>query len=132
VDVGLVVGMLAALAGLWVALITVFWLLRPRDVAVRELVAVVPDLVRLLRSIVADRRSPPDVRLVLIGLLAWIVSPIDLIPEFIPVVGPIDDLIVAVAALRYLRRRMGIDELRRRWPGSPAGFALVARVMGSA
>ena len=60
------------------------------------------------------------------GLVAWIVSPIDLIPEFIPVLGPLDDVVVAVAALRYVRRRMGIEVLQARWRGSPEGFRCCA------
>jgi uncharacterized membrane protein YkvA (DUF1232 family) len=69
---------------------------------------------------------------VLVGLLAWLVSPIDLIPEFIPVLGPLDDIVVAVVAMRYVRRRVGSDALRVRWTGSPEGFTLLARVIGYA
>ena len=79
----------------------------------------------------ADRSTPLDVRLVLIGLIAWILSPIDLIPEFIPVLGPLDDVVVAVVAMRYVRRRVGIAGLEARWSGTPDGFALLARVIGA-
>jgi uncharacterized membrane protein YkvA (DUF1232 family) len=58
------------------------------------------------------------------------VSPIDLIPEFIPVLGPLDDVIVAVLVLRYVRRRLGDDELARRWPGTADGYTLLAGVLG--
>jgi uncharacterized membrane protein YkvA (DUF1232 family) len=67
---------------------------------------------------------------VLVALVAWIVSPIDLIPEFVPVLGPIDDVVVAVAALRFVRRRMGLPALRARWNGSEASWAVVARLLG--
>jgi uncharacterized membrane protein YkvA (DUF1232 family) len=125
--VALIVGLIA----LWAALIVLFWVFRPRDVAVREFVRVVPDLLRLLKAIITDRAAPFDVRVVLVGLIAWIISPIDLIPEFIPVIGPLDDVVVAVVALRYTRRRMGSAELRERWTGSEEGFALISRVIGS-
>ena len=72
-----------------------------------------------------------DVRLVLAGLLLWIVSPIDLIPEFIPLLGPLDDVVVAVVSMRYARRRLGIEDLRARWVGSADGFAMLTRVIGS-
>ena len=85
----------------------------------------------MLRSIVGDGSAPPDVRFVLIGLIAWILSPIDLIPEFVPILGPLDDVVVAVVALRYVRRRIGIDDLHRRWSGTPDGFALLVQVIGS-
>lgn len=119
------------LIGLWVILLLLFWALRPKNVSVRDLLGLIPDVLRLLRSVIGDPSAPPDVRLVLVGLLAWIVSPIDLIPEFIPVLGPIDDVVVAVIAMRYVRRRVGVEDLRRRWTGSDDGFTLLLQVIGS-
>jgi uncharacterized membrane protein YkvA (DUF1232 family) len=127
VVLAIVVGLLLV----WALLLGVFWLFRPRDVSVRELLAVIPDVLRLLRSLISDGSVPPDVRIVLIGLIAWIVSPIDLIPEFIPGLGPLDDVIVAIVAMRYVRRRVGLEALRDRWVGSEDGFALLARVIGT-
>ena len=127
----LLVRIVVALLILWALLLVLFWALRPKGVAVRELFGLIPDVLRLLRSLIGDRSSPLDVRLVLIGLVAWILSPIDLIPEFIPVLGPLDDVVVAVVAMRYVRRRMGIEDLRRRWTGTDDGFALLIRVIGS-
>lgn len=130
-DSSTVVGLLLALVALWAALLVVFWVLRPKDVSIRELLALIPDVLRMLRSLIADPSAPLDVRLVLIGLVAWIVSPIDLIPEFIPVLGPMDDVVVAIVAMRYVRRRVGTDDLRGRWVGSEAGFAMLLTVIGS-
>lgn len=104
--------------------------MRPRGVPLGEAVRIVPDIARLVRSLVADPRTPLGVRLALLGLVAWLVSPIDLVPEFIPVVGPLDDVVVAVLVLRYARRRVGEAELRRRWTGSSAGFGLLLAVLG--
>ena len=124
------VAVVLALLALWAALLVLFWILRPRGVPIRELVGLIPDVIRLLRSLITDRTVPLDVRLVLVGLLAWILSPIDLIPEFLPGIGPLDDVIVAVVAFRYVRRRLGVDGLRRRWRGTDAGFDLLLRVIG--
>ena len=121
----IILGLVAA----WLALLIVLWLLRPRDVGARELVRVVPDLLRLTRDLLLDRSAPRGVRFALVVLLAWLVNPIDLIPEFIPVLGPIDDVIVAVLILRYVRRRLGAEELRRRWRGTPEGWTLVERLL---
>jgi uncharacterized membrane protein YkvA (DUF1232 family) len=132
VEMTWLVGALIAIALVWVALIVVFWIFRPRDVSVRELLRVVPDVVRLVRSLITDGSVPLDVRVALVGLLVWIVSPIDLIPEFLPGIGPLDDVVVAIVAMRYTRRRLGIEDLRARWVGTPDGFALLARVIGSA
>jgi uncharacterized membrane protein YkvA (DUF1232 family) len=129
--VELIVAIVVGLVALWALLLVLFWALRPKGVSVRDLLGLIPDVLRLLRSVIGDRSAPPDVRLVLVGLVAWIISPIDLIPEFIPVLGPIDDVVVAVVAMRYVRRRVGIEDLRRRWTGTDDGFALLVRVIGS-
>ncbi len=125
--VGVVLGLLAA----WAVLVALLWVLRPRDVPLSELVAFVPDLVRLVRSLIADRTAPLAVRAALVVLLVWLLSPIDLIPEFVPVLGPLDDVVAAVVILRFVRRRLGIDALRARWTGSEAGFRLLERMVGT-
>ena len=129
--VELIIGIVVGVVVLWIALLVLFWFFRPKGVSVRELVALTPDVLRLLRALIGDRTVPLDARVVLVGLIAWILSPIDLIPEFIPVLGPLDDVVVAVVAMRYVRRRVGIDGMRERWPGSDDGFALLTRVIGT-
>ena len=131
VELPTIVTILVALVLLWAVLLVMFWALRPKGVTVRELVSLIPDILRLLRSLIGDRTAPADVRVVLIGLVAWILSPIDLIPEFIPVLGPMDDVVVGIVAMRYVRRRVGTADLRRRWTGSDAGFAMLLTVIGS-
>jgi uncharacterized membrane protein YkvA (DUF1232 family) len=120
-----------ALLVVWAALVALLWAVRPRDVTLRELVSAVPDVVRLVRDLTWDRATPLRVRCVLMGLLVWLISPIDLIPEFVPVLGPLDDVVVAVLVLRWARRQLGLDELRRRWRGSEAGFELLKRLVGA-
>jgi uncharacterized membrane protein YkvA (DUF1232 family) len=131
VDLGPILAVVGSLVVIWALLLLVLWLVRPRDVGLGALVAIVPDVLRLVRDLVADRSTPLGVRVALVGLLAWLISPIDLVPEFIPVLGPLDDVIVAVLVLRYVRRKLGSAELARRWRGSEAGFALLGRVIGA-
>ena len=83
-DLDVVIGLLVSLIALWALLLLVLWLVRPKGVPARELLAIVPDALRLIRDLITDRAVPLDVRAVLVGLLIWILSPIDLIPEFIP------------------------------------------------
>jgi uncharacterized membrane protein YkvA (DUF1232 family) len=128
-DWGIVVGIAASLVAVWLVLVALLWLFRPRDVPLRDLVRVVPDVLRLVRQLIGDRSVPFGVRAALVGLLVWLINPIDLIPEFIPVLGPLDDVVVAVLVLRYVWRRVGDDELRRRWPGTPDGYALLSRAL---
>ena len=96
----------------------------------REAIAVVPDVARLVRALLADPATPLGARVALLSLIAWLANPIDVVPEFVPVLGPLDDIVVAVLVLRYVRRRIGADEFRRRWPGSKDGYALLVSVLG--
>jgi len=120
-----------ALLAAWAALVLLLLLLRPRDVALSELVAFVPDLVRLVRALMRDGSVDGRARFALGVLLVWLISPIDLIPEFIPVLGPLDDVVVAVLVLRYVRRRVGAEALLSLWPGSEAGGRLLLRLVGA-
>jgi len=127
----LLVGIIVSLLVVWGLLLALLWLLRPRGVPVRELLRIVPDLLRLARSVVTDGSVPLDVRLVVIGALVWVISPIDPVPEFIPIIGLLDEVIIIVLALRYLRHRLGTADLRERWPGNEEGFAILTTVMGT-
>jgi uncharacterized membrane protein YkvA (DUF1232 family) len=131
VEVELLLGIVGGLLAFWVLFIGLLWIVRPRHVRLGEAVRILPDLLRLVRSLIADGSAPFLVRASLVGLLAWLLNPVDLIPEFIPVLGPLDDVVVAVLVLRYVRRRLGSEELRRRWSGSPAGFDLLSAILGS-
>ena len=124
------VGVVLGLAAAWGLLVVTLWLLRPRGAPARELVGMVPSVARLVHSLVRDRMVPMDIRVVLVAVTLWLLSPVDLIPEFIPVLGPLDDVVVAILGLRYVRRRLGRAELARRWTGSSESFAVLSRVLG--
>ncbi|MDQ1324294.1 MAG: hypothetical protein QG587_1630 [Chloroflexota bacterium] len=130
-DLSALLSIALGLIGAWALLVVVLWVFRPRDVSAGELVRVVPDVLRLVRDLLADRTVNVGVRISLVFLLAWLVSPVDLVPEFIPVLGPLDDVIVTIIVLRYARRRLGEDDLRRRWRGTPEGFGLLTGILGS-
>ena len=123
---------IGSVVAVWAVLIGLLWIFRPRDVGLGELLRIIPDVLRLVRRLIGDRGIPLRVKVALVVLLAWLISPIDLIPEFIPVLGPLDDVVVAVLVLRYVRRKVGLEGLRSRWPGTPDGFALLSRIIGSA
>jgi uncharacterized protein (TIGR03382 family) len=126
-----VFGIGAGILLVWAALIALLWIFRPRDVGLGELLRIIPDLLRLVRNLLSDGAVPWRAKAALVVLLIWLISPIDLIPEFIPVLGPLDDVVVAVLVLRYVRRTVGLERLRERWPGTPDGFALLSRIIGS-
>jgi uncharacterized membrane protein YkvA (DUF1232 family) len=121
--------LIVGLVAVWLALLVLLWLIRPRGVGAREMARLVPDILRLVRDLIGDPSAPRGVRVALVILLVWLISPIDLVPEFIPVLGPLDDVIVAVVILRYVRRRLGEAEMRRRWRGTDDGWALVERLL---
>jgi len=121
--------LIVGLVAVWLALLVLLWLIRPRGVGAREMARLVPDILRLVRDLIGDPSAPRGVRVALVILLVWLISPIDLVPEFIPVLGPLDDVIVAVVILRYVRRRLGEEEMRRRWRGTDDGWALVERLL---
>lgn len=129
-DLRLVLAILGGIVLAWAFLLVLLWLCRPKNVPLRDALRIVPDILRLVRSLVADRTMPRRVRISLVVLVVWLISPIDPVPEFLPVIGPLDDVVVAVLVLRYVRRRLGEDELRRRWPGTDDGFALLKGILG--
>jgi uncharacterized membrane protein YkvA (DUF1232 family) len=125
--VGLVI---LGLVALWLLLILALFLVRPRGVKASELIRLVPDVVRLSRDLVLEPSTPRGVRVALVVLFVWLISPIDLVPEFIPVLGPVDDVVVTVLILRYVRRRLGSEALRARWKGTADGFRVLTSVTG--
>jgi uncharacterized membrane protein YkvA (DUF1232 family) len=121
-------GVLAGVLLLWVALVVVFWLAKPDDYAIRDAMRLLPDVVRLIKRLAADPETPRGVRLRLVLLLGYLALPIDLIPDFIPVLGYADDAIVVALVLRSAARRAGVDALTQHWPGTPDGLAALKRL----
>ncbi len=121
---------LGVLIGVWLLLVAILWLHRPSRELVGPALRLLPGVVRLLRSLVADPMTPRSLRWALVGAAAWIASPIDLLPEFLPVIGPLDDVLVAVLVLRWAFRRLGSATLRAHWSGTDEGFALLQRLIG--
>jgi uncharacterized membrane protein YkvA (DUF1232 family) len=96
----------------------------------RDLLRLLPDLLRLLKRLAGDKNLPRGVRTRLWLLLIYLAVPIDLIPDFIPVIGYADDAIIVALALRSVARHAGPQALHQHWPGTPAGLAAVLRATG--
>jgi uncharacterized membrane protein YkvA (DUF1232 family) len=97
----------------------------------REVARFLPDCVVLLQRLLRDRRVPATTRIGIALLVPYLVSPIDLIPDFLPVVGQLDDAAFVAVVLRRVVRRAGADVVAERWPGSPSGLAVVLRLAGA-
>lgn len=123
-------GVAIALAATWLLLVVALLLVRPRGNLIYEAARLLPDTVRLIRRLAADDTLPRGVRIRLALLLGYLALPIDLVPDFIPVLGYADDAIVVTVVLRSVVRRAGEDAVRAHWPGSDDGFAALARLTG--
>jgi uncharacterized membrane protein YkvA (DUF1232 family) len=124
------IGFGGGLALAWLAIAVVLWRLKPGRAAIGEAARLLPDLLRLLTRLARDRSLPPGVRVRLWLLLAYLASPIDIIPDFIPVIGYADDVIIVAWTLRAVVRRTGNDPLVRHWPGTAQGLAAVRAIAG--
>jgi uncharacterized membrane protein YkvA (DUF1232 family) len=96
----------------------------------RDTLRLIPDVVRLLRRLAADQTLPRGIRVRIALLLVYLVSPLDLVPDFIPVVGHADDVLIVGLVLRSVARRAGVEALDRHWPGTPEGLRSVKQVAG--
>ena len=119
--------------GIAAAMLTVTWGLlivlarRLPPGLLRDLAAFIPDCVTTVRRLRRDPRVPRRAKVAVIIAGLWVASPIDLIPEFIPVIGPLDDIVVVALCLRYAGRQMPREVLTAAWPGEPR---LIERLLG--
>jgi uncharacterized membrane protein YkvA (DUF1232 family) len=118
---------LLATAGVYLAFVVILVALGRRSAA-RALAGFIPDCLVLLRRLLGDGRIPRWRKLVLVALVAYLAMPVDLVPDFIPVAGQLDDALVAALALRYALRSGGPELLREHWPGPQSSLELVTRV----
>ncbi|MFD7298186.1 YkvA family protein [Streptomyces sp. NPDC059897] len=126
----ILLGIAAGLLVAWLALLIALLLVRPKDALLGEAMRLLPDLLRLLKRLATDRELPRGARVRLALLMVYLAGPIDLIPDFLPVIGYADDAIVVAFVLRGVVRRAGIDAVRAHWPGTDDGFAALARLTG--
>jgi uncharacterized membrane protein YkvA (DUF1232 family) len=115
---------------LWALVVFAVWRSAPSRATAVDVVRLLPDILRLTAALARDPATPRSCKLALGGLALWLANPIDLIPEFVPVIGPLDDIVMAAIVLRWVGRRVGDDGLRAHWSGSPEGFELVMRLLG--
>jgi uncharacterized membrane protein YkvA (DUF1232 family) len=122
------IGIAAALAVCWLLLIGALLRGRRHGAVASEAFRLLPDLVRLLRRLATDHSIALGVRALIWGLLIYLALPIDLVPDFIPVLGYADDVILAVLVLRRVIRKVGLPALRAHWPGTDDGFNALTRL----
>lgn len=111
--------------GSWAAMVVLARRLPPG--VLKDLAGFLPACVTVMRRLRRDPRVPRRAKVVVVLAGLWVLSPVDLIPEFLPVIGPLDDLVVVALALRYAARRLPIHVLSEAWPGDPR---LLERLVG--
>lgn len=128
-----ILGILAGLVFVYLLLLLGLWVYarrNPQTVGMRDALRLLPDLLRVIRRLAADGTVPWGVRIKLALLLVYLLLPIDLVPDFLPVIGYADDVIVVALVLRSVIRSAGPGPLRRHWPGNPAGLLVIERLAG--
>jgi uncharacterized membrane protein YkvA (DUF1232 family) len=115
----------ALIVGTWAILLLLARRLPPG--LLRDLASFVPDCVTTIRRLRRDPRVPRRAKVVVALAGLWLLSPIDLLPEFLPVIGPLDDVVVVALALRYAARQVPREVLVEAWPGEPR---LLERLLG--
>jgi uncharacterized membrane protein YkvA (DUF1232 family) len=121
---------LAALALVWGALVVGLIVAGRREDA-RALATFIPDCLVLLSRLLRDRRVPRRRKLLLAGLVGYLALPFDVVPDFVPVAGQLDDALVVAFVLRRFLRSGGEPLVREHWPGPERTLVLVLRIAGT-
>ena len=124
----ILLGLASALVVAWLVLAVVLVLSRPKGLSWRGVTVFFPNVLRLLRGIYQDPDVPRTVRVRVWIAIAYNIQPINLIPDFIPVVGFADNIVVTAWALRSAVHKAGADAVSRHWPGTNDQFELLVRV----
>lgn len=122
---------LGVVLAIYVVLIVALILLG-RRMAAKELAVLVPNLVLLFKDLAKDPAVPRGAKMWLVVGTLWLVSPIDLLPEFLPVLGPLDDAVVAALILRHLVKKAGPEVVRAHWRGEPRTLEWILRATRAA
>jgi uncharacterized membrane protein YkvA (DUF1232 family) len=107
--------------------VVVALLLAGRRADARAIARFIPDCIVLFKRLVGDPRVPRGRKLLLAAMLVYLATPIDLVPDFIPVAGQLDDAIIVALVLRSVLRSSGQALLREHWPGPPQSLQLIER-----
>ena len=124
-----IISVAAALLLSWLALMLALAIGRPKGNLLKEALRLLPDLLRLLKRLTTDRTLPAGVRVRVALLFVYLAIPIDIIPDFVPVLGYADGAIIVVLVLRSVCRRVPLGELRAAWPGTDEGFPAVIQLV---
>jgi len=89
----------------------------------------IPDCILLFKRLIGDSRMPRSRKLLLVLLLGYLSLPFDLVPDFIPIAGQLDDVVIVVLVLRSVLKSLGEDDVRRHWPGPKTSIDRVLKLV---
>jgi uncharacterized membrane protein YkvA (DUF1232 family) len=121
------IGVLAVYAALVLALVAA-----GRRTDARAVAGFVPDCAILFKRLAADARVPRRQKVAVVLVAAYLVMPLDLVPDFLPVAGQLDDAILVSLVLRWIARAGGVPLVREHWPGPASSLRVVLRLAGLA
>jgi uncharacterized membrane protein YkvA (DUF1232 family) len=124
----ILIGLASALVAAWLLLTLLLVLVRPRGQGVGSAVTFLPGVLRLLRALYADRSVPRSVRIRVWIAIVYNIQPINLIPDFVPVIGMVDNVVVTAWALRSAVHKAGGRAVVDHWRGTPEQLDLLFRV----
>ena len=124
----IVIAGVGGLVVLWLLLIVGLAIVRPDGATLRDAARILPDAVRLVGRLSRNPALGRTTRFRLLLVVAYFALPIDLVPDFIPVLGYADDAILIGLVIRSLVRRAGPEIVRQTWPGTDAGLDLLAKL----
>jgi uncharacterized membrane protein YkvA (DUF1232 family) len=124
------IGVLISLLSIWIVLVVVLIILKPKTQTIKEALRILPDILRLIHSLSKDKKLPLSSRLRIWGLVGYLALPIDLIPDFIPVIGYADDAIIMAFVFRSIVKKSGKAALEIHWKGSDQGLQLIYKLTG--
>jgi uncharacterized membrane protein YkvA (DUF1232 family) len=118
---------LGVVVAVWAAFVV--WLAAAgRREDARAFATFIPDCIVLVTRLTRDSRVPRRRKLLLLGLVGYLALPFDLVPDFIPVAGQLDDALVVALVLRHFVRAGGEPLIRELWPGPGRSLDLVLRL----
>jgi uncharacterized membrane protein YkvA (DUF1232 family) len=99
-----------------------------RSADARAVARFVPDCIVLFRRLLGDSRMPRRYKALVVALLGYLALPFDVVPDFIPVAGQLDDAVVVALVLRAILRRAGLELIEEHWPGPRSSLSVILKL----
>lgn len=120
---------LGSMLGLY-ALVVIAFVVAGRREDARAVAGFVPDCVRLFARLLRDDRVPRRSKLLVAALIPYLAMPFDLVPDFIPIAGQLDDAVIVAFVLRRIAKATDAQVLEELWPGPTTSLAVIRRLSG--